>query len=118
MNNLLHVNMSSDRVAITQTNMERLDASEAFEQHPTGGTENFGPPTTGDWKVGQKYLDVNLATFRCTVAGTPGTWIQIAPAVVSANPVVTGFDGYVIARTAEWLKLYRWNDGGAAWAAV
>lgn len=121
MNHLDSIQNASDRVQRTQGNFEQLDRSLAFAELPSlvdgVPVAVAGPPADGERYVGELWIDVNLAKWRCTVAGTPGTWIQVAPAVVEADPVVT-IDGYVIARVAEYLKLYRWNDGGAAWAAV
>lgn len=121
MNHLLHLNMSADRTAITQTNFERLDKSRAFALNPTEvagvPTAIQGPPTAGAHYVGELWTDANNATWRCKTAGTPGVWLQIAPAVVEADPVGVP-DGYVIARVGEFLKLYRWNDGGASWDVV
>lgn len=121
MNRLQDVENVSNRVAVTQTNLEALDASLAFELNPStlNGevTTDAGPPTEGAHYVGELWVDVNNATWRCKTAGEPGTWIQIAAAVVEADPVVT-IDGYVIARVVEYLKLYRWNVGGGTWDAV
>lgn len=121
MNHLLHLNTAADRTAVLQTNMERLDVSMAFVLNPSKvagvATVDPGAPTAGEGYVGELWVDVNNAVWRCKTAGTPGTWLQITPAVVEADPVGIP-DGYVIARVAEYLKLYRWNNGGAAWAAV
>jgi hypothetical protein len=118
MNHLLDLNNVSDRVAVQQTNMERLDASLAFALNPSrvGGvaTVDMGPPTTGSHYEGEMWLDVNCAAFRCTVAGTPGTWIQITPAVVAAEPGGAP-NGYLIRLTTDWSEEY-WD--GAVWQAV
>lgn len=121
MNYLLSNQNAADGRAIAETNAQKVDRSLAFCELPTidpaTGVANIltGPPTDGAHLIGELWLDKNLAKYRCTVAGTPGTWIQIAPAVVEADPAGIPND-YVIARTMEYLKLYRWD--GAAWQAV
>ena len=121
MNHLLQITGAADRTAGAQTNFETLDASRCFALTPSkvGGvaTVNPGPPAAGKHYLGELWTDVNCATWRCSVSGTPGTWQQIAPAVVDADPAGVP-DGYVIERRVEFLKRYRWDDGGAAWAAV
>lgn len=37
-----------------------------------------GAPTTGTWVVGELHVDSSHALFVCTVAGTPGTWVQVS----------------------------------------
>ena len=56
-------------------------------------TTTVGPPTSGTFAVGQFWRDANCAEYRCTVAGTPGTWLQITPAILTATPgsPVTGY---------------------------
>lgn len=49
-------------------------------------TTTVGPPTAGTWTVQSLWRDTNGAEYRCTVAGTPGTWLQIRPAILSAAP--------------------------------
>lgn len=121
MNFLFSQTNAADRAAVNETNAGKLDRSLAFCEVPsidpaTGvATVNPGAPAAGAHVVGELWMDVNLAKFRCTVAGSPGTWIQVAPAVVGADPAGVAA-GYVIARTANYLKMYRWD--GAAWQAV
>jgi hypothetical protein len=119
MNRLLSNVNVTDRSAVMESNLEALDGLFALNPSETDGapTEDAGPPTDGEHYLGELWWDVNNATWRCKTAGEPGDWIQIAPAVVEADPVVT-IDGYVISRVVEYLKLYRWNVGGASWDAV
>ena len=118
MNNLLSLINAADKGAITETNMERIDASLAFmlvpDTDPTTGnpTVNLGPPTAGAFVQGQLWRDAQLAIWRCTVAGTPGTWIQQCPAVVAANPGGPP-NGYWIIRADLNFEPFYWN--GAAW---
>ena len=79
----------------------------------------IGPPAAGEWQVGRLWADALRAVFRCAVAGTPGTWQQVAPAIVAtaARPVARP-DGYWILDTDEHFKGYWWDDGGTAWTAI
>jgi hypothetical protein len=119
MNELSSIENVSNRVAVHEANLEVLDRSLAFALNPSlvdgVATAVMGPPAAGTFYLNKLWVDVNGAIYKCTVAGTPGTWIQIQPAVVTVDPVGAPND-YVIARSAEWLKLYYW-DGGA-WVAV
>ena len=49
-------------------------------------TTVVGPPTSGARVLNEFWRDALGGEFRCTVAGTPGTWIQIRPAAVAADP--------------------------------
>lgn len=75
----------------------------------------LGPPTAGTWQLSRRYRDGYGGEFLCTVAGTPGTWIQIAAAVVSANPG-SPTTGYWIIRVDLNFAQYYWS--GAAWVAI
>ncbi len=46
----------------------------------------IGAPTTGAHALSELWEDSLGAVFVCTVAGTPGTWLQIKAAPVSADP--------------------------------
>lgn len=37
-----------------------------------------GAPTTGYHAEGEIHMDANKVPWRCTVSGTPGTWISMA----------------------------------------
>jgi hypothetical protein len=49
-------------------------------------TTIIGPPTAGPRVQGEFWRDTLLGEWVCTVAGTPGTWKQIRPAPVTADP--------------------------------
>lgn len=70
-----------------------------------------GPPTTGARLLLEKWRDVAGAEWVCTVAGTPGTWKQIAPAIVEAEPLtlLTGY--WIVRRDLDW-KDYRYTGSG------
>lgn len=39
------------------------------------GSSTEGAPTAGSYTVGDFVLDVDGTVWKCTVAGTPGTWV-------------------------------------------
>jgi hypothetical protein len=43
-----------------------------------------GAPTTGTWEVNDQVLDSDQVIWRCSVAGTPGTWVNAAAAKIRA----------------------------------
>jgi hypothetical protein len=93
---------------------------EIFRRVPTyqNGVPNTvtGPPTAGEWNVGDFWRDQRGAEFVCTVAGTPGTWRQIAPATVTADPASGTFPtGYIILNVAD-AGLKR-HAGSLSWEA-
>jgi hypothetical protein len=83
------VSNAADFVALTQTNFEIL-TSEVFKQEATyvSGvpTTTAGPPTTGSHVQDELWKDALGGVFKCTVAGTPGTWKQMLPPAVTADP--------------------------------
>lgn len=123
MNHLLSLNTAADRASITQTNFERLDAGRPFALNPTKvdgvATTIVGPPDSGEHYVGELWTDALCAEWRCTVAGTPGTWVQISPAFVDAGTLPGGApDGYWVRRTDEHFKEYYYDAGTPSWEAV
>ena len=83
------VSNAADFVALTETNFEILTA-EVFKQEATyvNGvpTTTIGPPSTGSHVLNELWKDALGGVFKCTAAGTPGTWKQILPAAVTADP--------------------------------
>ena len=49
-------------------------------------TTIIGPPTSGTRVLNEFWRDALGGEWVCTVAGTPGTWMQIRPAAVTADP--------------------------------
>ena len=102
---LLNVTDASSFVALSQQNWV-IASEELFRRVPTvqNGSPNTlnGPPTAGTWSVGDFWRDQNRAEFACVVAGTPGTWRQIAPATVAADPASGTFPtGYLILNVTD-----------------
>jgi hypothetical protein len=124
MNNLLDVTNVADPRAIAETNFQRIDASAAFGMYPsinpaTGlPTVNIGPPNVGAFVVGQCFTDAALGVWRCSVAGTPGTWIQIQPAAIASLAAAPGGPtlNYWVILTGQQFQQFYWS--GSAWTAV
>jgi len=102
---LFNVTDAASFVALSQQNWV-IASEELFRRVPTyqNGSPNTlnGPPTSGAWNVRDFWRDQNGAEFVCTVAGTPGTWRQIAPATVTADPASGMFPtGYLILNVSD-----------------
>jgi len=102
---LFNVTDAASFVALSQQNWV-IATEELFRRDPTyqNGNPNTlnGPPTSGAWNVGDFWRDQNVAEFICAVAGTPGTWRQIAPATVTTDPASGTFPtGYLILNTTD-----------------
>lgn len=99
------VSNAADLVALTETNLEILTA-EVFKQEPSyvSGvpTAAVGPPATGSHVLDEIWKDALGGVFKCTAAGTPGTWKQILPADVTADPATgTIPTGYLILNVTQ-----------------
>lgn len=102
---LLNVTDAASFVALSQQNWV-IASEELFRRVPThqnGSPNTFnGPPTSGAWNVGDFWRDQNRAEFVCTGAGTPGSWRQITPATVSADPMSGTFPtGYLVLNVTD-----------------
>jgi len=114
------VSNAADFVALTETNFEILTA-EVFKHDPTyvSGvpTTTVGPPTTGSHVLNEIWKDALGGVFKCTVAGTPGTWKQVLPAGVTADPssgtIPTGY--LIFNATQGTLKRHA---GGYSWETI
>ena len=96
---------ASDFVGLTNSNWI-IATEEIFRRVATyqNGVPNAatGPPTVGEWNVGDFWRDQHGAEFVCTAAGTPGTWRQIAPATVTTDPASGTFpSGYMIVNVTD-----------------
>jgi hypothetical protein len=84
------VQSAADFVALCADNFEII-SEELFKATPTyqNGAPNtvIGPPTLGERVLGELWKDSLGGWWRCTAAGTPGTWQQVLPAAVAADLV-------------------------------
>ena len=83
------VTNAADHITLVADNFEIL-SDELFKVTPTyqNGAPNtvIGPPASGERVLGELWKDSLGAWWRCTAAGTPGTWQQVLPAPVGADP--------------------------------
>lgn len=116
---LPNIESSTTPGAVAQGALEILDRA-VFQLLPTlvAGAPNTdqGPPIAGTWEVADCWVDALGGEWACTSAGTPGTWIQIRPAVVTADPTGTIATGYVTIRADLGWVTQSWD--GAAWIEV
>lgn len=105
-------------VDLTADNFTIL-AAEIGKREPTyvNGVPNtiIGPPTTGAHVDKEFFRDSLGGEYRCTAAGTPGTWRQIKPAFVTSDPVGVP-TGYWITRTDLGYDQFLFN--GSTWDGV
>jgi hypothetical protein len=60
-------------------------------------TTIIGPPASGTHVLAEFWRDALGGEWVCTVAGTPGTWRQVKPAAVTADPASGTFPtGYLV----------------------
>ena len=71
----------------------------------------IGYPGTGEHIEFEYFRDVYGAEWVCVVAGTPGTWVQITPAIVDSAPLATLTGYWIIRRDLNW-KQYRYTGSG------
>jgi hypothetical protein len=114
------VSNAADFVALTETNFEIL-TSEVFKHEPTyvGGvpTTTVGPPTIGSHVLDEIWKDALGAVFKCSVAGTPGTWKQILPAAVTADPSSGSIPtGHLILNVTQ--GTLKRHAGGFSWEII
>ncbi len=111
------VSNAADFVALTETNFEIVTA-EVFKHEPTyvNGvpTTTIGPPATGAHVLDEIWKDALGGVFQCTLAGTPGTWKQILPAAVTADPATgTIPTGYLIINVTQ--GAFKRHAGSLVW---
>lgn len=120
MNNLLDIENASDARSIAQTNFQRIDSSLAFGMSPSLALDGnpitvLGPPGAGVFILGQFWVDAALAIWRCTAPGTPGTWLQQTPAVVTADPAGAPVNYWTVRADEHFAQFY---FDGADWQPV
>jgi hypothetical protein len=123
------VTNAADHITLVADNFEIL-SEELFKVTPTyqnrAPNTVIGPPASGERVLGELWKDSLGGWWRCTAAGTPGTWQQVLPAAVAADPVSgTVAMGYLVLNvTTCTLKRhaggYVWETqvGGSASARV
>jgi hypothetical protein len=114
------VSNAADFVALSETNFEILTA-EVFKHEPTyvSGvpTITIGPPTSGSHVLNEIWKDALGGVFKCTVAGTPGTWKQILPAAVTDDPATGTIPAaYLILNVTQ--GTIKRHAGGYSWETV
>ena len=115
---LKDVENAANFMALVQDNFEIIAAELALRQpsYINGvPTTIIGPPTSGTRVLNEFWRDALLGgEFRCTVTGTPGTWIQIRPAAVAADPASgTIPTGYLILNVT--MGHIKRHAGGYVW---
>ncbi len=77
-------------------------------------TTIIGPPTSDARVLNKFWRDALGGEWVCTLAGTPGTWIQIRPAAVTADPSSgTIPNGYLVWNVTD--GAVKRHAGGYAW---
>ena len=114
---LQNLESAVDVTKLTQENFEIINESPAFQRVPTkrNGVPNtsFGPPTTGTWSANNLWVDVGRSLWVCSIAGAPGTWVQLDPYITTvypSDPVPVGYQ--IIRPDLDWRR-YVW--GGSSW---
>ncbi len=111
---------SADPLTLIENNNEIL-TEELFKVVATyqNGAPNtvIGPPTTGAHVLNELWKDSLGSWFVCTGAGTPGTWLQIKAAPVSADPSTgTIPTGYMIWNVAT--GTFKRHAGAYSWEVI
>lgn len=119
---LLDVTGAANPEPVVQTDLELVEEQVWYPTAPTKvsgvATAVVGPPTAGTYALDEKWVDAKGALFVCVTAGTPGTWVQLRPAVVSADPATgTIPTGYLIARS-DLRYLVKYHAGSYVWREV
>lgn len=118
MNTLTSQLNAANRPAIVENNFQLVDTSDAFMEVPSidagTGIANvlIGPPVSGAAILGQIWRDSLMAKWRCTLAGTPGTWLQVSPAIVAAQPAGAPANYWILNTTSHYKSQYY---DGSAW---
>jgi hypothetical protein len=110
----------ADPATVADDNFEAVDRA-LFTRLPdlVGGvaTTVIGPPAAGAHVEKEVWCDAYGAWWLCTAAGAPGTWKQLTPALLTADPASgTIPTGYLIAR-ADLDGLVKVHAGSYVWPA-
>jgi hypothetical protein len=116
---LKDVENAANFIALTADNFEVI-AAELAKREPTyaygSPTTVIGPPTAGARVLREFWRDALGGEWLCAAAGTPGTWTQITPAPVTADPTTGTIPvGYLVFNTSQ--NLVKQHQGGYVWTA-
>jgi hypothetical protein len=114
------VTNAADHITLVADNFEIL-SEELFKVTPTyqNGAPNtvIGPPTSGERILGELWKDSLGGWWKCTAAGTPGTWQQVLPAAVVADPATATIPtGYLVLNVT--MGAVKRHAGGYSWETV
>ena len=56
--------------------------------HLTPDSASAGPPAAGTFDLNAWWRDCNFRVWRCTVAGTPGTWVEVTTPQETETPII------------------------------
>lgn len=119
---LLDIKGAGDPIAVAQDNFEELAKDlYAFTGSRQSGAATLliGPPTSGARVLNERWVDAWGASWRCTVAGSPGTWWQETPAARSGEPSTgTIPTGYLILDVTGNIFRRKVHLGGYRWASL
>ena len=106
--------------AVTTTTDEVVAAKKMFDAVGCTPLAGSGAPVAGTYETGQEILDTNGIKYRCTGAGTPGTW-ELADSVGDAQADYA--TDSLIPGAVETLEILTTGDVGMfqlvqVWAAV
>ena len=107
--------LKSNAASLIEGNFDVLE--DAVWKLAPGGAIN-GPPTTGSHEQDEKWLDQNHAIWVCITAGTPGTWKQLTPGIMTGGSWPGGSipTGYEAVRTD--LDRIRHRYDGSGWIRI
>lgn len=93
-----------------------------FAEKPTkqNGTATtiIGPPATGAHVLLEYWRDALGGLWRCDLAGTPGTWNQVRPAVTEGEPSTGTIPTAYLINDADDSGRLKIHSGSYVWAAV
>ena len=116
---LLDPRSSADLKQLLWQNFLTINEGPGFSRQPSrvGGlqTDHLGPPTSGQQWANALWVDGLHSLWLCTISGTPGTWVQVEPPIVSSPPITT-LVGYRIIRFDLAFAQYYWD--GSVWVEI
>jgi len=118
---LSNVSGVGDPVSVLQTDLQIINRDlYNFTGHYQSGSETtlIGPPTAGTFLEDARWVDAWMAHWRCTVAGSPGTWRQETAAIRAGEPgsgVIP--TGYLILDSSD-NYVSKLHGGSYAWTPV